>query len=164
MPFPMEQQQEQDWCWNALTVSVQHYFAPSSELTQDQFAEDVFGAADDEPYYLQDALKDLNLLGGFENGPLSFAYVKQQLDQNLPVCVHIQWDGSDLSHYVAITGYAQSPGVNLVYVSDPILQDGNVMTWDFQAFSDWYSPSYAEGVEGTWVDTCLVHQPAGGSQ
>ena len=36
--FPMEHQEETDWCWNAVAVSVEHYFHPHSQLTQRSFA------------------------------------------------------------------------------------------------------------------------------
>ena len=82
------------------------------------------------------------------------------MNQNLPVCAHIQWAGSDLSHYVLITGYKVSPGgPNLVYVSDPILQDGNVWIWDYDAFVFAYSPRYAPFAEGNWVESFLVQPP-----
>ena len=160
MAFPMEQQQEQEWCWNAIAVSTEHYFKPNSTLTQKALAEQELVGDLDQPFFVQDALKDLGLLSGSTRTSLSFADIQKQLDQNLPVCAHIQWVGSDLSHYVLITGYRISPGgTPLVSVSDPILQDGNVWTWDYDAFVLAYSPKYAPFAEGTWVESFLVQPP-----
>ena len=94
------------------------------------------------------------MLAGNPPGYLSFDDVRLQLDQNLPVCVHIAWNGGG-SHFVVITGYEISPERTLVCVSDPLLQAGNHVLWDYDAFVFAYSPNYANA-EGTWVDTCLV--------
>lgn len=159
MPFPMEQQQEPDWCWNAVSVSVNKYFNPDSGLTQDAFAVKALGVPieeADQPFYLSTALTDLKLLNGSPlEGFLSFSDIQAQLDANLPVCVKIAWDEGGF-HYLAITGYSISPaGDPQVSVSDPILIDSNVTVWDYDAFVFAYSPMYANA-EGTWVDTFLV--------
>ena len=156
MPFPMEQQQEPDWCWNAVSVSVNNYFNPALPLTQDEFAVRALGADANRPFYLSTALADLELMNGAPiAGFLSFSEIQAQLDANLPVCVKIAWNEGGF-HYLVITGYAVSPGGDpLVYISDPILMDSNVAVWDYNAFVFAYSPSYANA-EGTWVDTLLV--------
>jgi hypothetical protein len=156
----METQQESYWCWDAVAVSMEHYFYASSDLTQQTFAAQALGvplADADQPYYLQDALADLDLLSEFlPSTYLTFAEIQQQLALGLPVGVHIAWfEGG--SHYVVITGYGTSPGNSpVVYVSDPMLGDANVVTWDYDAFVLAYSPVYAQYAEGAWVDTCLV--------
>jgi hypothetical protein len=160
MAFPMETQQESYWCWNAVAVSIQHYFDASSTLTQDEFAVEALGAplADcDQPFYLQDALSDLELLGAFLPGAyLTFEQIQQQIAAGLPVGVHIQWNEGG-THYVVITGYGKSPGGNpQVSVSDPLLGDANSVTWDYDAFILAYDPVYAGSAEGAWVDTYLV--------
>ncbi len=160
MAFTMEHQEKQEWCWNAVTVSVEHYFDPHSPLNQEDLAKKELGGPFNKPFFIQDALQNLHLLNGTTEASLSFADVKKQLDQNLPVCAHIQWAGSDLSHYVLITGYKVQPGgPNLVYVSDPYLREGNVWIWDYDAFSFAYSPKYAPFAEGTWVESFLIQQP-----
>jgi hypothetical protein len=155
----MEQQQETDWCWNAVSVSLQHYFKPASQLTQDQFAVQALGvplADADQPFYLSTALTDLGLLNGAPLPDfLSFSAIQAQLDANLPVCVKIAWNEGGF-HYLVITGYDVSPGGDpQIYVSDPILQDSNVVVWDYASFVFFYSPSYTNA-EGAWVDTLLV--------
>jgi len=165
MAFPMEQQQQTDWCWDAVAVSVDHYFDPKSPWTQPKFAAKVLHLpqaeavqpAADRPFYLSDALAALNLLKDNPQCSLSFSEIQQQLDQNLPVCVHIAWTGGGGSHYVVVTGYSTSPGrTPIVCVSDPWLRDGNIVQWDYEAFVFAYSPKYAPYGEGEWVDTCLV--------
>jgi hypothetical protein len=155
----MEQQQEPDWCWNAVSVSLNNYFSPTTPLTQPEFAVEALKvplADADQPFYLSTALTDLKLLNGDPlAGFLSFSDIQAQLDANLPVCVKIAWNEGGY-HYLVITGYQVSPaGDPQVYVSDPILLDGNVTVWDYDAFVFAYSPSYTVA-EGTWVDTMLV--------
>jgi hypothetical protein len=156
--FPMEKQEEADWCWNAVAVSVEHYFNPQSTLTQEHFAEQVFGKALNEGFALAQALQDLERYNGALGGAIQFDDIQRQLDKNLPVCVRIEWyEGG--AHFVVITGYGRSPGGDpLVYVSDPILQSGNVIIWDYASFVEAYSPSYAKGAEGAWVDTYFVKE------
>jgi hypothetical protein len=160
MAFPMETQAESYWCWNAVAVSIEHYFDASSPLTQDDFAVqalDVPLQAADKPYYLQDALADLDLLSEYlPDTYLTFEEIQQQLDAGLPVGVHITWNEGG-SHYVAIVGYWVSPGNKpVVYVSDPMLGDSNVVVWDYDAVVLAYDPTYGQSAEGAWVDTCLV--------
>jgi Papain-like cysteine protease AvrRpt2 len=161
MAFPIEQQLESYWCWDAVTVSVEHYFNASSQLTQQEFAVQALGvplAQADQPYYLQEALSDLDLLSEYLQGSyLTFEEIQQQLATGLPIGVHIAWNEGG-SHYVLITGYGTSPGGNpQVYVSDPMLGDSNVVAWDYDSFVLAYDPNYAQSAEGAWVDTCLLH-------
>jgi hypothetical protein len=157
LTFPIEHQQETDWCWNACAVSVEHYFDPHSPLTQDTFAEKALGVPlgdANQPWYLQYALEKLNKLKANPPGFMSFAEIQRQLDANLPVGVHIDWGGGSF-HYVMITGYEVTGGISKVLISDPILSDSNVSPWDYDEFVMAYSPKYAHA-EGTWVDSCTV--------
>jgi hypothetical protein len=165
--FPMEHQQQNDWCWNAVAVSMAHYFAPDSKLTQDELAAQLLHiplkqAATplaDQPDWLQSALAHLDLLGAFIPRQLSFSEIQQQLVQKLPVCAHIVWNEGGGSHYVVISGYHVPPsGGPQLYVSDPLLQPGNVSTFSFDWFCYDYSTGHDTSGEGTWVDTCLVKQ------
>jgi len=158
--FPMQKQQEPDWCWDAVAVSVARYFDPKTKWTQATLAEHVLDvtsvAQADQPFYLQNALESMGKLSENPQGFLSFAQIQQELVANRPVCVHIAWNEGG-SHYVVVSGYGKSPGGSpQVYVSDPILQDGNVIIWDYDAFVTAYNPSYTSA-EGTWADSCLVH-------
>ena len=156
--FPMEHQEEPDWCWNAVAVSVEHYFDANSQLTQQEFAVQALQVPlpqSNQPWFLSKALSKIDKLNSNPEGFLSFEDIQQQLDANLPVCVHIAWNEGG-SHFVAITGYGVSPGGSAqIHVSDPLLQDSNVVVWDYDAFVFAYSPSYTNA-EGIWVDTCLV--------
>jgi Papain-like cysteine protease AvrRpt2 len=159
MPFPMEQQRENNWCWDAVSVSLEHYFDPASTMTQDDFAVKALGVPlkdADLPFYLSVALTDLELLNGDPlDGFLSFSDIQAQLAANLPVCVKIGWNEGGF-HYLIISGYGLSPaGDPQLHVSDPVFLDLNVTVWDYAAFVFTYSPSYTNA-EGAWVNTMLV--------
>ena len=155
MPFPMEHQQEPEWCWDAVAVSIERYFNPASQQTQVQLADQVFGRPADEGWYLSNALQRLGRATRTVSGPLTFAEIQEQVKQNLPVCVEIQWDSLHF-HYVVISGYRFSPtGAPQLLVSDPLLQDSNVVVWDYEAFVLAYSPSYTNA-EGVWATTFLL--------
>ncbi len=157
MPFVLEQQHKSNWCWNAVSVSVQRYFDPSSTLTQEKFAVEELGNVPDldQGFYLEDALTALGKLDRRLPGALTFADIQRELMKGLPVCVHVAWYEGH-SHYVVISGYRFSPaGDPQVMVSDPILPNSNIVVWDYNAFVFAYGPTYTNG-EGYWEDTCLV--------
>jgi len=170
MPFPIENQQDTEWCWAAVSVSLEHYFNPDSQLTQLQFVQRLIPPAEaaaqglDVPFDLQVALSSLGLQKGQPLPAfLPFSQIQQQLDLNLPVCVEIEWYGEDIFHYLVLTGYGVSPAGDVqVYVADPMLSDYTITPWDYNSFVYAYSPSYASA-EGEWVETFFV-QPTGGSQ
>ena len=160
MPFPMQQQREPNWCWNAVSVTLEHYFNPDSALTQEQFAVKALGVSlteADDPFYLSTALTDLKLLSGNPiDGFLSFSDIQRQIEANLPVCVKIGWNDGGGFHYLIISGYGISPaGAPQLHVSDPLFTDFNVVIWDYEAFVFTYSPRYTNA-EGAWVNTLLV--------
>jgi hypothetical protein len=157
--FPLQQQITPDWCWNAVAVSTELYFNPSSTLTQDGLAIKL-GLGPCDPDYISPALDAIAIPNTLVDNPLTFAQVKAQLDLNLPVCVHIAWPEGG-SHYVVISGYTTSPGGSpQVYVCDTILPEGDVWLWDFEQFTYCYGPSYAPDAEGQWIDTSVVTPPA----
>jgi hypothetical protein len=58
------------------------------------------------------------------NGALTFARIKSQIDNNLPVCFYIQWPDHQVGHFSVISGYNESGGEEYVYVNDPIFGSG----------------------------------------
>jgi len=160
----MQYQEKPNWCWAAVAVSIDHYFRPSStkEWNQQSVAEKVLkvhtATEADQTGSLPDALNFLKIPNTPQLGDLSFADIQQQLDKNLPVCVHIEWNGGGGEHFVVISGYDASPGRDpQVYVSDPNFKDSNPVSWDYNWFV--WAYGYAPGGEGVWADTVLVLPP-----
>jgi hypothetical protein len=153
--FQMQPQQESNWCWAAVSVSVERYFVPQSTLTQCQVAGKLLGhndcclgsAACNQPAFLEDALADAGRPAVIKP-PLAFADVRQQIDAGKPVCARIAWDGGTRGHFVVICGYQQLPtGEQLVEVADPFYAGSKV---DFNEFATSYQGS------GQWTDAYLV--------
>src|SRR5271165_658420 len=135
----MQQQQEHNWCWAAVAVSIHQFLDPvaASTLTQAAIAtpvlqkEQAISAEIDcsrtpdrcnLPAGLQDALSvagNLSPTGVLQNEFLTFDNLKQWMDLNLPVCARIVWFSGG-AHFIALDGYRVfSSGAQLVHVQDP---------------------------------------------
>jgi hypothetical protein len=135
--FHMEPQQKDQWCWAAVTLSVERYYSPRSQLTQCAIARGVLGFSCcsnpdrcNHPAKLQDALSGIGrLIGEPTSGPMSFTHIRQRLDEGRPICLRIGWHGGG-GHFVIICGYGLSrSGVELVDVEDPLFGPATV-TYD----------------------------------
>ncbi len=158
--FPMEHQEESNWCWAAVTVSVEHYFKPGSPRRQADLAKHEIPQGDDNLPWVLD--KPLHAIGALRTDSLqrrlTFAELQSELLARRPVCARIEWEGGG-AHFVVISGFAVSPdGVKLVYVSDPLLEESDVVVCGFDDLAEGdYSDGY--GGDGRWVETYLLQPP-----
>jgi Papain-like cysteine protease AvrRpt2 len=156
--FQMQTQQEDEWCWAAVSASVERYFQPESYVTQCEIASQVIAAncctqpgLYDEPAMLQDALGVIKRLRAV-TGRLMFDELQAEIDACRPVCIRIAWDGG-AAHFVTLTGYrVLDSGVRTVDVADPFYPDS---TQDFDLF-----PQYYHG-GGVWTATFLTSNNKG---
>lgn len=141
--FNMEGQQGDFLCWIAVAVSVEHYFDTTSALQQCELvkairhlshrccnAEALSGGLVpiecDKAGKLDVALgptPGVDHLRDKFDGIMTFADVKRQIDNNLPVCAYISW-GAGEGHFILISGYNVANGVEYLYVKDPLFRDG----------------------------------------
>src|SRR5580704_4198524 len=138
MPFPIEQQEENDWCWAAVSNSTDHYYDPASSLAQCKIVKQVFGGATDccantsacnQPAKLQDALTNIGRLKNQIVGSCDFTEIKTEIDGRRPVCVRIQWFGAG-AHFVVICGYkVLASGARTIEVADPFYGDASSGTY-----------------------------------
>lgn len=152
--FTIQPQEESEWCWAAVAVSIDKYFNPGSPLTQCEIASRVIGhdccnngiSCNDAETLIQ-ALRAINRWKRTVNGPVPFQLVKQELDAGRPVCARIKWkDG--YAHFVVLVGYeVLSSGAVHVDIADPWNPSTTV---DFDHFATAYFG------DGTWADTYLV--------
>ena len=135
LDFNMQHQEHSNWCWAAVSVSVEQFFSPGKELRQCGMAhlELGFRCCDEperrcnQPHRLDPPLERVNRLRGRPIAEvLSFAKVQEEIDAGRPVCVRIRWrDGG--GHFVVITGYDVSPrGVEQVIVDDPFYRQSRI--------------------------------------
>ncbi|MBL8290684.1 MAG: hypothetical protein JNN08_02545 [Bryobacterales bacterium] len=160
MAFQMPKQLEELWCWAAVSVAVDQYFAPSSTLNQCTVAGLVFNrecCADSGPCNRATSLADaLNRVGHRHSRlerPLDFAEIRSEIDAGRPVCVRIGWLGGG-GHFVAIHGYWLSvSGVPHVDVADPLFPSGR---WNYDDFVLAYQNGEVANGGGRWTHTYLL--------
>ena len=163
MPFRIEQQQETNWCWAAVSVSLDHYFNSESTLSQCQIADKVLpGDCCNDPdscnqtMKLQDVLRPRGRLSSAMVGYPPFQQIKSELDANRPLAVRIAWfDGG--AHFVVICGYSvMQSGVRKILIADSFhgeFVDGTYLgIWeiDYDLFPEYYQDG------GDWTGTFFL--------
>src|SRR5438270_6115776 len=107
LTFVMERQKMSEWCWSAVSVSIDRFFRPASAHTQCEIAGATFGveccannpgaaaAQCNTPHELHPVLGRLHLLAADPivkpHCPMTFDRVQRQIDSGNPVCVLIKW-------------------------------------------------------------------------
>lgn len=129
IPFTIQPQQQTEWCWAAVSVSVDHYFNAASAWTQCLIANNQLNQSNcctngsdpqcDCPWYLDRALSAMNRLRVWLQSPAGFSSVKQEINQSDPLCARIGWSGGG-GHFVAISAYDDTTSSDYITVNDPI--------------------------------------------
>jgi hypothetical protein len=157
--FDVETQKGLNWCWAAVSVSVDHYFSPS-EWDQCKLAQDVLQVAGgccgnplpadcDQGTGLQNGLSKVGRLQETLAGHrLLPDEVRGHIDDCVPVCCRIGWFNETKGHAVVIYGYSiDSAGVLWLEIADPLYLNS---TMPYSQFAN----SYLD--VGSWTDTFLV--------
>src|SRR5690242_18625633 len=138
--FQIQTQEQDQWCWAAVSVSVARYFDPTCMLTQCDVAHNVVGqdccsapALCNSPQPLQNALalEEVGSLRDVQPRTLSFDDVADEIRKGFPIAVRIEWFGGG-GHFLVIRGCRQGPGIQLLNIADPwyvdSIQDFDVFT------------------------------------
>ena len=179
-PFTMEHQQEAQWCWAAVAVSVFNFLAGTDDLTQAALVPRLLKTVCDrvpnpqdpcnQAFTLDGPLSDLGNLvqpnGGQFDSIVKFADLQTYWSAApFPVCARIVWDdGSNSAHFIALTASAElSNGQQLVSVHDPSPASLGPAQWDYDAFRLYYQgppldPNQPNAFmpRGHWNDTYFV--------
>jgi hypothetical protein len=165
--YPLDLQEESEWCWAAVSQSVARFFDPQSGLKQCDIAAQVTNQPGccgnirecNAPARLTDALPVA--LAGKPSGaslkqvvsrPLRFDELQRELDAGRPVCIRIGWDGGG-GHFIVLTGYqVLSSGDQHVDVADPLYPDCTV---DYDELTNAYHG------DGQWTHSFLLDVPKG---
>src|SRR5258708_1891554 len=101
LPFVMQYQQQDLWCWAATSVSVNLFFNPASPWEQCGVANQALNqtcccrngatTACDQPWYLEDALIIVGNFVSVANGRVAQAEAMTQIDSLRPLCLRIAW-------------------------------------------------------------------------
>lgn len=164
--FNMEPQQHSEWCWAAVAVSVERFFAPRSTWCQCRMASRMAKITGlrvkdcgtcqktkrvprtcNRAWYLEKALKLVRRLKGQPKvGHLTFAQTERKIKAGRPVCVRVQFGADPTGHFVVISGCeTASSGNRWVDVEDSFAGSS---TWLYDEFRTNYQYS-----QGRWSAT-----------
>jgi hypothetical protein len=171
LPVVVERQKRTEWCWAAVSVSVNRFFRPAATHTQCELAASVLrreccdpkeGRECNHPHTLHTVLASLHLLaGGPVRKPSTFEDIRKAIDAGHPICVLIRWlnDAGEFSgraHFVVIHGYRVTPGgMQFVEIADPFYGPSSM------AYGEFASPhgGYRDG-HGVWYATFNLENKA----
>jgi len=164
-PFRIQHQEQDQWCWAAVTASVCVFYEDAAHQQQcglaNHFLETVRGGTDccsdgssddcNVPFGLADALRELGRLNPPVRGPLTFQDLGQQIEANRPIGVRIQL--ADFSaHFIVVTACEEtSDGRQWVKIADPGGVAGNVVTLEYEELVSNFRPG------ATWDESYLTN-------
>lgn len=141
--FPMQKQQQTQWCWSAVATSTSLFYNPRSgwtqcilvnqEFNQNSCCQSGNGSSCNKPWYLERALQRTGNLERWNAGAASFNQVQQEIDARHPLGVRIGWSGGG-GHFVILDGYDAGNGQNLS-IKDPWYGQS---TYSYNAFKTGY--------------------------
>lgn len=122
--------QEQDnWCWCAVTVGVSRFFDPTFSLRQCETAARILSIGDacirpgdDDVNRLFELDRALGTFGHFDHvvqQPLTFDQVESEIQSKRPVGVQILFQDSGLMHFTVIRGCRKVDGDRFLLIDDP---------------------------------------------
>jgi Papain-like cysteine protease AvrRpt2 len=162
LSFIMQSQQQTEWCWAAVSASVAGFFnslgPAGTPWKQCEVANKVRndttccqnGASSNCNHddLLDSALTVVgHLVGPVAANPLLFPGVENEINLNRPVALRIGWYSGG-GHFVAIDGYDDTGGVQIVDVEDPWYGPS---TYDYTQFCTGYQSG-----AGQWTHTYPV--------
>src|SRR5215475_6827102 len=126
--FSMQQQQQTEWCWAAVSTSVAAFFG-STAWTQCRVAAAELsplnccgadaGNGCNQPWYLDAALARVGHFSRIDAANSPFSVVQTEIDQGHPLGCRIAWVGGG-AHFVALGGWlVAADGTQYVRVYDP---------------------------------------------
>jgi hypothetical protein len=135
--FLMQTQQQTNWCWCAMTVSITNFYGGA--LTQCGFANTRLGqttccaaggsAVCNVQSDMVTPLQTAGHLAFWQASAPTFAQIQTEIDNGRPVSCRIQWPGGG-GHFVAVTGYLLG-STEFVAVMDPSGTTADIRLADF---------------------------------
>ena len=155
--FAMQRQQQDNWCWAAVAVSVSDFYIPPSPWTQCRIADaeldqaicchDGASAACNQWWYLNRALDRTTHLVNWDEGMISLKAITHEIDNGRPVGVRVEWAGGG-GHFVVVAGYQLDPGGgHTIAVFDPWPASGDTLAQAWDTFAGQYLGT------GRWTHT-----------
>ncbi|UNK56192.1 hypothetical protein MNQ95_08370 [Pseudoxanthomonas daejeonensis] len=160
--FRIQRQQQSQWCWAAVNVSVRRYYQPASTLTQCQLVNTRPGRSGcctngssttcNQPDDTSGVLDGLGHRNTHTDGIVSYATLRDQAAAGRPLFMRIQWSGGG-RHAVLATGVED--GGNVI-VCDPGASSaadaslGTTSVWDYDTLQTAYNTT------GSWIATATT--------
>jgi hypothetical protein len=154
----LNQSPQLNLCWAAAAASTVNYLAGRRSLRKCEVAQDrrpppaavdccaTLDQCDVEGSVSQ-SLRKRQRLRRVDQGKPLIQTIKDEIDNDKPVCVRIEWLSTSVGHFVVITGYSGVPGSEMIQVKDPLFTDRSV---DFDSFP----AQYEEGAD--WTHTIFT--------
>jgi hypothetical protein len=149
--FIMQQQQQSNWCWAAVSASVSQFYEQNSAWTQCAVANTQLGRSDccgtgasgpcNVYGYLDKGLQEVGHLDHWQGGTTPFATLSNEIMAARPLGIRVAWSGGG-AHFIAAVGADNS---DLVLVADP--GSGSRAIVDYTTLETSYEGS------GTWTDS-----------
>ena len=153
LSFVVQHQQQNEWCWAAVTASLSLYYDASSPWTQGSIVNDQFGQttctfngsapACNRPWYLDVALTRTGNLAQTQPNYVSIDLLRGEVDGGRPIAVRVGW-ATGGGHFLTLLGYSDE---NWVEIQDPWFGQS---TLDYDHFRTAYQGS------GTWTHSFLT--------
>lgn len=161
--FTIEEQNQSQWCWAAVSVCVFRHFndlrwPQQCDLVNDVFRDTLFGEDCCQGGSVEDCDRSNDIgqvmaLRGhlalrFDSG-VSFDQLMQQIAQEqAPVVLRVQFSDGITDHFIAVIGCAiDEDGEQHIQIADPSVASGNISTYEWKAFPENYSPG------SSWMNT-----------
>ena len=147
--FTMQPQQQTQWCWAAVSVSINLFYHPASGRTQCAVANTAMGqttccqngssAQCNQPWFLDQALQIVGNLNAWSSGKALLSKIKNEISNCRPFCLRIGWNGGG-GHFVSVYGF----NLQRISIADPWYGNSVVPYASF--------PSGYQG-GGSWTDS-----------
>jgi hypothetical protein len=125
LPFTIQRQTQEQWCWAAVSASVSRFYNSRTSWTQCALANNQFGQVSccskgflsqcNKPWYLDRALDKVGHFRAFSSGAAMMGQVQSEVDAGRPLPVRVGWPVGG-GHFLLITGYSS---MNALDVQDP---------------------------------------------
>jgi papain like cysteine protease AvrRpt2 len=160
MPFTIQTQLMDLWCWAAVAASIDAYLTTGAPREQCTIANALTPGVEccpkkqecNQAQPLDSALGAVGRFLDMFDFPLAFEDLQRELDANFPVCARIGWLGPDGGgHFVVIAGYSIAPsGARMLKIRDPWYIDSTMEYSDF-------AEAYQAG-RGEWTHSYRVKE------
>jgi hypothetical protein len=149
-------QEQINWCWAAITQTVQEYYAGFTErqckmvtqIVRDNNTEyccDKIMAATqcNQAYFLNRILKKHSLLSQYQAQIISLDAIEKEINKDSPLSIRIKFE--ETGHYLLLYGQAKE----YLYIYDPKTKDKAIYSYS----------SLKKYKDGTWTHTYFTKSP-----